>query len=127
MVLAGKTFWNLPRIAATNRWCLAWKDGLQPRIPEIAGTHHLAVATWHKCLLLTALAEIKDFKAMTVETEETEEITEIAPIKEIGIPPMVAELTSTRMPEEVGVAKEARPEILLVFLLLLLANSPLLT
>ena len=121
MVLAGKMFWSLPRIAATNRWCPVQKDGLQPRILVMEEILHLAMATWHSSLPLMV---VKDFKEMTVGTEETEEITEIAQIKEIGL--MVAEQTSTRMPEEVGVAKVENPEILLVFLPRL-DNSLLLT
>ena len=126
MVLAGKMSWSLPRIAATNRWCLAWKDGLQPRIPGMEEILRLVMATWLRWLPLMVIMVFK-VPAVTVETEETEDVEIFEETKEIAIPLMVAEPTSTRMPEEVGVAKEARPEILLVFLLLLLANSPSLT
>ena len=132
MVLAGRTFWSSHRTDTTNRWCLAWKDGLQLKILETEETHHLAMATWHKCLLLTALVEIKE----TVGTEETKEVEIFVEetfvemimemMKEIATP-MVVEPTSTRMPEEVGVAKEASLAILLVFRLLPLANSLSLT
>ena len=97
MALVGKTFWSLPRIDATNRWCLAWRDGQQPRILVTEEIHLLVVATWHSSLLHMDLVEIKDFKEMPVETGETEEVEIfVETIKEIGL--MVAELTSMRMP-----------------------------
>ena len=101
MVLAGKMFWSLPRIATTNRWCLAQKDGLQPRILVTEEILHLAVATWRSSLPHMDLVEIKDFKEMTVGTEETEEVEIFEEIK------MMAEPTSTRMPNADEVEKEA--------------------
>ena len=112
MVLAGRMSWNLPKTDTTNRWCLAWRDGLQPRILVTEEILHLVMATWLRWLPLMVVMVFK--VPATVETEETEEILveikEITQIKEIATLMVVAP-TSMRI-SEVGVAKVANPVIL---------------
>ena len=127
MVLAGRTSWNLPKTDATNKWCLAWRDGLQPRILVIEGILHLAMATWHSSLPLMVVMVSKVVATVgTEETEKIKEITEIAQIMEIATL-MVVEPTSIKMLDEDEVEKEANPEIQLGSHPLRLGNSPFLT
>ena len=97
MVLAGKMFWSLPRIATTNRWCPVWRDGQQQGTPETEEIHHLAVATWLRWHLL--LDSIKDFKdVVVVGIDEMEEIMKILAIEEIHAVTMVVAPMSMKIP-----------------------------
>ena len=121
--MVGKTFWCLLKTDTTNRWCQAWRDGLQLEILGTEETHQLVMATWLNWLHLMDMEEIiiapEETKAFMAKINEPEEIFETnKDFKEITLATgtramamamaMLGEPTSTRT----LVAKEANPEIL---------------